>query len=151
MTETVIRKATVGMKEGDVSVLSVVNSIFSPLTKKRVKELAMTEEQESKYVGRLSHEIESSGKDAAIANGIVNPNFNVFAFADSLQVALSITPPSATTMPTWDALRAQLNGLLPTTHYRRPCFPTVNSPSTHTCPILLSHSIRCSKPEVPKG
>lgn len=70
MTETVIRKATVGMKEGDVSVLSVINSIFNPLSKKRVKELAMTEEQESRYVARLSHEIESSGKDTTIATGL---------------------------------------------------------------------------------
>ncbi|KAF9447866.1 P-loop containing nucleoside triphosphate hydrolase protein [Macrolepiota fuliginosa MF-IS2] len=69
VTETVIRTATTGMKEGDTSILSVLNSIFSPLTKKRTRELAMTEEQESRYVSRLNHEIESSGKDAAVANG----------------------------------------------------------------------------------
>ncbi|KXN91400.1 Chromosome transmission fidelity protein 18 [Leucoagaricus sp. SymC.cos] len=69
VTEVVIRKATVGMKEGDTTVVAVLNSIFSPLSKKRVKELALTEEQESRYVNRLSHEIEGSGKDAAIANG----------------------------------------------------------------------------------
>lgn len=57
------------MKEGETSILSVLNSIFSPLTKKRVKELGMTEEQESRYVNRLCHEIEGSGKEAAIANG----------------------------------------------------------------------------------
>lgn len=57
------------MKEGDISVLSVLNTIFSPLTKKRIKELAMTEEQESRYINRVSHEIEGSGKDAAVANG----------------------------------------------------------------------------------
>ncbi|EKM82410.1 hypothetical protein AGABI1DRAFT_89230 [Agaricus bisporus var. burnettii JB137-S8] len=42
---------------------------YSPLTKKRVKDLALTEEQESRYINRLSFEIEGSGKDAAIANG----------------------------------------------------------------------------------
>jgi len=57
------------MKEDDTTIVAVLNSIFSPLSKKRVKELGMTEEQESRYVNRLSHEIESSGKDGAIANG----------------------------------------------------------------------------------
>ena len=57
------------MKEDDTTIVAVLNSIFSPMSKKRVKELGMTEEQESRYVNRLSHEIESSGKDAAIANG----------------------------------------------------------------------------------
>lgn len=57
------------MKEGDTTIIAVLNSIFSPMSKKRVKELGMTEEQESRYVNRLSHEIEGSGKDAAIANG----------------------------------------------------------------------------------
>lgn len=69
VTEAVIRKATAGMKEGDTTIIAVLNSIFSPMSKKRVKELAMTEEQESRYVNRLSHEIEGSGKDAAVANG----------------------------------------------------------------------------------
>jgi chromosome transmission fidelity protein 18 len=69
VTELVIRKATTGMKEAEASVLSILNDIFSPLTKKRVKDLAMTEEQESRYITRLSFEIEGSGKDAAIANG----------------------------------------------------------------------------------
>jgi len=57
------------MKEDDTTIVAVLNSIFSPMSKKRVKELGMTEEQEFRYVNRLSHEIESSGKDAAIANG----------------------------------------------------------------------------------
>lgn len=69
MTETVIREATKGMKEAETSIVSILNDIFSPLTKKRVKDLALTEEQESRYINRLSFEIEGSGKDAAIANG----------------------------------------------------------------------------------
>ncbi|XP_006457848.1 hypothetical protein AGABI2DRAFT_63250, partial [Agaricus bisporus var. bisporus H97] len=72
VTETVIREATKGMKEAETSVVSVLNDIFSPLTKKRVKDLALTEEQESRYINRLSFEIEGSGKDAAIANGSGN-------------------------------------------------------------------------------
>lgn len=64
-----IRGATAGMKEGDTSIISVVNALFSPLQRKRVKELGMSEEDESRYVGRLSREIESSGRESSIALG----------------------------------------------------------------------------------
>lgn len=64
-----IRSATVGMKEGDNSLISVLNSLFSPLTKKRAKELGLTEEEESRYVGRISREIDGSGRESGIAIG----------------------------------------------------------------------------------
>ncbi|KAJ7744945.1 P-loop containing nucleoside triphosphate hydrolase protein [Mycena maculata] len=67
VTEAVIRGATVGMKEADSSMVSVLNSLFTPLTRKRVKELALTEVEESKYVGRLSREIDGCGKESSIA------------------------------------------------------------------------------------
>jgi chromosome transmission fidelity protein 18 len=41
------------MKEADTSINSVLNSISAPMTQKRVKELGISEEQESKYVGQL--------------------------------------------------------------------------------------------------
>ncbi|KAG6879255.1 hypothetical protein C0992_004084 [Termitomyces sp. T32_za158] len=69
VTEGVIRSATVGMKEGDTSISAVLNNIFSPLTKKRVKELGLTEEEESRYVARLSREIDGSGRENSIALG----------------------------------------------------------------------------------
>lgn len=69
MTETVIRKATFGMKEAENSVQSVLNSLFSPLSKKRVKELGLTEQEEGKYVARLYQEIDGSGRENAIATG----------------------------------------------------------------------------------
>lgn len=69
MTEHIIRTATAGMKEADSSTISVINSIFAPMTRKRVKELGMGEEEESKYVGRLSREIESINNPSTIATG----------------------------------------------------------------------------------
>ncbi|KAG0705124.1 P-loop containing nucleoside triphosphate hydrolase protein [Suillus ampliporus] len=69
VTEPLIRRATVGMKEGDTTVTSVINEIFAPLSRKRVKELGMGEEEEARYVNRLSHTIEGLNNPASIANG----------------------------------------------------------------------------------
>ncbi|THG93472.1 hypothetical protein EW026_g7776 [Hermanssonia centrifuga] len=69
VTETVIRNATVGMKEADVSQTSVLNDLFCPMSRKRAKDLGIGEEEESRYVGRLSREIESSGAMDKIAIG----------------------------------------------------------------------------------
>ncbi|KAK0239840.1 P-loop containing nucleoside triphosphate hydrolase protein [Armillaria nabsnona] len=69
VTEDIIRKATVGMKEAEMSVISALNDLFSPLSKRRVKELGMGDEEESRYVGRLSRVVESCGRDSSIAIG----------------------------------------------------------------------------------
>ncbi|KAG6860581.1 hypothetical protein C0995_009630 [Termitomyces sp. Mi166 len=69
VTEDVVRNATAGMKEGDTSLNAVLNNIFSPLTKKRVKELGLTEEEGGRYVARLSREIDGSGRESSIALG----------------------------------------------------------------------------------
>lgn len=69
MTEAVIRGATAGMKEAETSIVSVLNNLFNPLTKKRVKELAMGEEEETKYVARLSREVDGSGRESGVAVG----------------------------------------------------------------------------------
>jgi chromosome transmission fidelity protein 18 len=65
----VIRKATTGMKEADASIMSVLNDLFTPLSKRRVKELALTEEEQGQYTSRLSREVDSCGKDSALAVG----------------------------------------------------------------------------------
>ncbi|KAG1754359.1 P-loop containing nucleoside triphosphate hydrolase protein [Suillus lakei] len=70
VTEPLIRRATVGMKEGDTTATSVINEIFAPLSRKRVKELGMGEEEEARYVNRLSHTIEALNNPASIANWI---------------------------------------------------------------------------------
>lgn len=57
------------MKEADVSLYAILNDLFSPLSKKRVQELDLTEEEETRYVSRLSREIESSGRDSSVAIG----------------------------------------------------------------------------------
>jgi chromosome transmission fidelity protein 18 len=57
------------MKEVESSATSVLNSLFVPLTRKRVKELGLSEEAEAKYVARLSRDVESSGRDMTIASG----------------------------------------------------------------------------------
>jgi len=70
VSETVIRKATSGMKEADTTVYSVLNNLFTPLTKKRTMELGLTEEEEARYVHRLSRDIDGAGRDSAIAAGM---------------------------------------------------------------------------------
>ncbi|KAI0072280.1 hypothetical protein K474DRAFT_1668042 [Panus rudis PR-1116 ss-1] len=69
VTEAVVRKATVGMKEADTSQTAVLNDLFTPMSKKRLKELGLTEEQESRYVSRLCREVETSGAMDKIAIG----------------------------------------------------------------------------------
>ncbi|KAG2747917.1 P-loop containing nucleoside triphosphate hydrolase protein, partial [Suillus brevipes Sb2] len=69
VTEPLIRRATVGMKEGDTTATSVINEIFAPLSRKRVKELGMGEEEEARYVNRPSHTMEGLNNSASIANG----------------------------------------------------------------------------------
>ena len=69
MTEGVVRRATHGMKEADASQISVLNDLFCPMQKKRVKDLGMTEGDESRYVGRLARNIESTGAPDKVALG----------------------------------------------------------------------------------
>jgi chromosome transmission fidelity protein 18 len=71
VTEGVVRKATHGMKEADASQISVLNDLFCPLQRKRVKDLGMTEEEESRYVGRLGRNIENTGAPDKVAVGEV--------------------------------------------------------------------------------
>jgi chromosome transmission fidelity protein 18 len=70
VSETVIRKATSGMKEADTTVHSVLNNLFTPLTRKRILELGLTEDEEARYVHRLSRDIDGAGRDSAIATGM---------------------------------------------------------------------------------
>ncbi|ESK86737.1 chtf18 protein [Moniliophthora roreri MCA 2997] len=69
VTEGVIRGATGGMKESETSLSSVLNSLFSPMSKKRVKELGISDDAEARYVARLSHEIDACGRESSIAVG----------------------------------------------------------------------------------
>jgi len=57
------------MKEGDTNYLSVLDSLFNPLSKKRTKELGLTDDEEGKYIDRLSREIDASGRESSIASG----------------------------------------------------------------------------------
>jgi chromosome transmission fidelity protein 18 len=69
VTEAVVHGATRGMGEGDMSITTVLNDLFIPLSKKRVKELGMNEEDKNRYVGRLSRELDTCGKESSIAVG----------------------------------------------------------------------------------
>ncbi|KAH7921370.1 P-loop containing nucleoside triphosphate hydrolase protein [Leucogyrophana mollusca] len=69
VTEPLIRRATVGMKEADTSMTSVINEIFAPLSRKRIKELGMGEDEEARYVNRLSRAVEGLNNPSSIANG----------------------------------------------------------------------------------
>ena len=64
-----MRAATAGMKEADSSTISVLNNLFAPMTRKRVKELGIGEEEESKYVQRLSREVDTINNPSTIATG----------------------------------------------------------------------------------
>lgn len=69
VTVPVIQKAIKGMKEEDTSQVSVLNDLFMPMSRKRAQELGLTEEEEARYVGRLSREIEGSDAMDKIAVG----------------------------------------------------------------------------------
>jgi chromosome transmission fidelity protein 18 len=69
VTETVIRSATNGMKEADTSFLTVLNEIFSPMTRKRAKELGLSEEEEGRYLNRLSRAVEATGSMDKVVQG----------------------------------------------------------------------------------
>lgn len=69
VTEPIIRAATAGMKEAESSNLSVLNSLFAPMARKRVKELGLGEKDEARYVARLSREIDSVNNSSTIATG----------------------------------------------------------------------------------
>ncbi|EJD05706.1 P-loop containing nucleoside triphosphate hydrolase protein [Fomitiporia mediterranea MF3/22] len=84
VTESVIRAATVGMKEGDSSFTSVMSSLFSPLAKKRVKELGMSEYDESRYVSRLSADIDTTGSADKVALGCFEHYANLRHYEASL-------------------------------------------------------------------
>lgn len=58
------------MKEADSSFNVVLNSLFAPMNKQRVKELGMSEEQDSKYVDRISRDVEASGALDRVALGM---------------------------------------------------------------------------------
>jgi len=69
VTEPIVRKATSGMKEADTNYVTILNNMFSPLSKKQVQEMGLTDEEESRYVTRLSREIDGSGRESNIASG----------------------------------------------------------------------------------
>lgn len=69
VTEPVVRAATAGMKEADTSQTAVLNDLFAPLSRKRVKDLGLTEDEEGRYAARLSREIEASGAMDKVAQG----------------------------------------------------------------------------------
>lgn len=112
VTEQVIRKATIGMKEIDSTVYSVLNNLFSPLSKKRAREMGLTEEEEARYVGRLSHEVGGAGKDAAIASG--NEQFfcqkGMTLMLAYVQVVLGTMPPDAAMMQISPGMRKAFLG-----------------------------------------
>jgi chromosome transmission fidelity protein 18 len=60
------------MKENESSLNSTLNSIFNPLSKRKAKELGLSEEQESRYISRLVQEIDTTGKENAIAVGTLS-------------------------------------------------------------------------------
>ena len=73
VSEDLIRRATVGMKEADTTATAVLNEVFAPLSRKRIRELAMGDMEEARYVNRLSRAIEALNNFPNIANGMFSP------------------------------------------------------------------------------
>ncbi|KAH9928519.1 P-loop containing nucleoside triphosphate hydrolase protein [Epithele typhae] len=70
VTESVVRDATRGMKQTERSQVDILNDLFTPLSRKRAKELGISEE-ETRYVERLSREVEGVETDKlTYLNGI---------------------------------------------------------------------------------
>lgn len=69
VTESVVRLATIGVKESETSAQSVWTDLFTPLSKKRVKNMGISEEEEKRYVSRLVRAVEGSGNLDKIALG----------------------------------------------------------------------------------
>ncbi|KAH9930626.1 P-loop containing nucleoside triphosphate hydrolase protein [Fomitopsis serialis] len=69
VTEPVVRTAAAGMKQVDMTSTSVLTDLFSPMARKRTKDLGLTEEDEARYVRRLSREVESTGAMDRVAEG----------------------------------------------------------------------------------
>ncbi|THH10289.1 hypothetical protein EW145_g1444 [Phellinidium pouzarii] len=67
VTENIIRTSTKGMKEGDASFTSVLSSLFSPLPRKRVKELGLSELDENRRLGCFEHYANLRHYDASLA------------------------------------------------------------------------------------
>ncbi|KAI0362637.1 hypothetical protein OH77DRAFT_1416905 [Trametes cingulata] len=68
VTEAMVRSATLGMKEAEASQMTVLNDLFSPLSRKRAKELGVRED-EARFVSRLSREVEGCGSMDKVAIG----------------------------------------------------------------------------------
>ncbi|KAH9483909.1 Chromosome transmission fidelity protein 18-like protein [Psilocybe cubensis] len=69
VTESIVRRATAGMKEEDATVHSALNNLFTPLTKRRLRELGLSDEEDLRYVSRLAREIDSTGRENTVATG----------------------------------------------------------------------------------
>ncbi|KAG8969390.1 hypothetical protein FRC03_003081 [Tulasnella sp. 419] len=77
VTEGIIKSATVGMKESESTAQDVWNDLFKPLSKKRIKDLGMTSQENEKYVGRLCRLIEASGMIDKVMSGCFDHYINL--------------------------------------------------------------------------
>ena len=58
------------MKESESSFMEVLTDIFTPLSKSRVKDLALTSEEENRYVNRINRGIDTTGSLDKVALGM---------------------------------------------------------------------------------
>lgn len=57
------------MKESENTTITVLNNLFAPLARKRVKELGMGEAEEARYVGRIARDVDGVNNVNAVATG----------------------------------------------------------------------------------
>lgn len=120
------------MKEEDTTLHSVLNNVFTPLTKKRVKELGLTDEEETRYVARLAREIDGSGRDSAVAVGAPQTESSRFSKLTISQVVLDTMLHFVDTTRILRSKNEQWNGLPPLTTSPQPCTQMAISLRTST-------------------
>ncbi|KZT55103.1 P-loop containing nucleoside triphosphate hydrolase protein [Calocera cornea HHB12733] len=69
VTESIVRSATIGMKDSELSTQQVWNDIFLPLSKKRARQLGLADGEESRYVTRLNFEVEATDEVERVMQG----------------------------------------------------------------------------------
>ncbi|KAH9950273.1 P-loop containing nucleoside triphosphate hydrolase protein [Amylocystis lapponica] len=80
VSEATVRRETADIKQADTSQLAVLNDLFAPMARKRAKDLGLGEEEEARYVVRLSREVDASAAYDRIAVGCFEHYANLHRF-----------------------------------------------------------------------
>ncbi|KAI0672750.1 P-loop containing nucleoside triphosphate hydrolase protein [Trametes maxima] len=139
VTETMIRSATQGMKEAEASQMTVLNDLFSPLSRKRAKELGIRED-ETRFVSRLSREVDACGSIDRVAVGC----FEHYALLHRHDGTFTRYVKGTEWLCSFDALSGAMR-----TDREYSLMPYLSYPLVAFYPLFQEHGIQ--KPERPKA